>query len=70
MEHPRSECDAAEVRPRAAPPRATPLTDDPEPGPTESRLLEFFDAMAAAHAQAAVLAGGEERHFRIAGRSV
>ena len=42
----------------------------PESGLTEIQLLDFFDAMSAAHAQAAVVAGAHERHFRIAGKQV
>ncbi len=52
------------------PPRDTPLTDDLEPGPAEDRVLEFFDAMCAVHAQAVAIAGGEERHFLIGTRRV
>ena len=48
-----------------APPRGIPVTDDREPSLAEGRLVELFDAMGAAHAQAAAIAGVQERYFQI-----
>ena len=46
------------------------MTDELESGPAEDRVLEFFDAMCAVHAQAVAIAGGEERHFLIGSKRV